>query len=70
MANSPCYHYAVQNGEREELGHIELADDDAARDFGRQVIRDAMRADAERYAGCTMSITEDERSVGIIPFEG
>lgn len=70
MSNiAPWYVYAVQNGEREELGGIELADDEAALNFGRQVVRDAMGTEPGRYAGSTMDITENERSVGSIAFE-
>ena len=45
-----------------------LRDDDAARAFGKAVIRDMMAGEAARYAGWTMNITKGGRAVCCLPF--
>jgi hypothetical protein len=68
----PAYSFVVRNNDATEiegLGGMALADDDMALAFGKQVIRDLMREDAEQYAGWTMNVAEDERAVASIPFD-
>ena len=66
----PAYHFCLRNdvGDNEELGYFAMADDDAALDFGRDVIRDISRQHAAAYTGSGMEITEGARVVGIVPF--
>jgi hypothetical protein len=39
---------------REEIGQIELSDDDEALFLGEQVIREMMQGSGLQYAGCVM----------------
>jgi hypothetical protein len=56
--------------DREELGQIELSDDDEAFAFGEQVIREMMQGSSRQYAGCVMGgVREGGRIVGRIPSE-
>ena len=41
---------------REELGQIELFDDDEAFAFGEQVIREMMQGSGRQFAGCGMGL--------------
>ena len=52
----------------EKLGSMALVDDDAALAFGKQVIRDLLDKDKERYSGWTLEITEGDRRVASIGF--
>ena len=52
----------------ETAGRIALTNDNAARAFGKAVIRDIMRGDNQRYAGWIMDVTKGERLVCSIPF--
>jgi hypothetical protein len=48
------YRFSPHNaagGDRETVGRMALADYNAARAFGKEVIRDMMRGDGPRYAG-------------------
>jgi hypothetical protein len=54
----------------EDLGDVPLSADSDAFAFTDLMIRDYLRhSDAERYVGCTMNITEGERTVGSVSFE-
>jgi hypothetical protein len=54
---------------REVTGRMALADDNAARAFGKAMIRDLMHGDARQYAGWTMDVAKGTRSVCSIPFK-
>jgi hypothetical protein len=62
------YRFAVHdsNGGSEDLGGMTLVDDGEAIAFGKGMIRDLTREDAEQYAGWIMDITEGERTVACI----
>lgn len=65
------YRFTIHNvdgSDREEAGRMALCDDDAARAFGKAVIRDLMIGDATRYAGWTMNITKGGHAVCCLPF--
>ena len=66
-----AYHFCLRNdvGDNEELGYLAMADDDAALDFGRDLIRDITRQHAAAYTGSVMEITEGERAVGSVPLD-
>jgi CheY-like chemotaxis protein len=51
-------------------GRKALADDNAARAFGKAMIRDMMRCDTPRYAGWTMDVAKSTHPVCSIPFSG
>ena len=53
---------------RETTGHMALHDDNAARAFGKAMIRDTMRGDIPRYAGWTMDVAKGARPVCNIRF--
>jgi hypothetical protein len=53
---------------RKYAGRLPLADDNAARAFGKAMIRDMMRDDTTRYAGWTMDVAKGARPVCSIPF--
>jgi CheY-like chemotaxis protein len=60
--------HSVDGNDRETTGRMALADDNAARPFGKLMIRDMMRGDAPRYAGWTMDVAKGTRRVCSIPF--
>jgi CheY-like chemotaxis protein len=65
------YYFSIHNADgsdREIAGRMALADDDAARAFGKVMIRDMMRGDTTRYAGWTMDVAKGARPVSSIPF--
>jgi hypothetical protein len=65
------YCFSVHNadgGGREDTGRMALADDNAARAFGKAMMRDMMRGDTPRYAGWTLSVAKGTRPVCSIPF--
>ena len=51
-----------------ELGGMELENDDMARGFGANVIRDLIREAPSQHAGWTLEIARDNRVVAAIPF--
>ena len=58
------YHFTIHNvdgSDREETGRMALRDDNAARAFGKAIIRDIMTGDAVRYASWTMDISRGVR---------
>jgi hypothetical protein len=66
-----AYRFVVRNSdtaEIENLGSMQLANDDEALAFGKRMIRDLIRERAEQYAGWTVDVAEDDRAVGSIPF--
>jgi CheY-like chemotaxis protein len=65
------YCFSIHNadgGEREVTGRMALADDNAARAFGKAIIRDMMRGDTLRYAGWTMDVAKGTRPVCSLHF--
>jgi hypothetical protein len=58
------YRFTIHNEDgsgREETGRMALRDDNAARAFGKAIIRDIMIGDAARYANWTMDISRGVR---------
>jgi hypothetical protein len=58
------YHFTIHNvdgGDREETGRMALRDDNAARAFGKAIIRDMLIGDSTRYAGWIMNISRGVR---------
>jgi hypothetical protein len=63
------YRFVIHSGDTvEALGVMPLRDDDDARLFGFEVIRDLMVNAAPHYAAYTMVIIRGERTVASIPF--
>ena len=65
------YRFSIEDAEgndREDTGRMVLASDNAARAFGRAIIKDMMLEEDARYAGWTMNVTKGERAVCSIPF--
>ena len=65
------YNFSTHNADgsdQEYAGRLPLADDNAARAFGRAMIRDMMLGDTQRYAGWTMDVAKGTRPVCSIPF--
>ena len=65
------YHFTIHNvdgSDREETGRMALRDDNAARAFGKAIIRDIMTGDAVRYASWTMDISRGGPACGLPPF--
>jgi hypothetical protein len=59
------YRFTIRNVDGshfEETGRMALRDDNAARAFGKAIIRDVMSSDAARYANWTMEISRGVRS--------
>ena len=60
------YSFSIHNVDssyRETTGRMALRDDNAARAFGKAMIRDMMRGDIPRYEGWTMDIAKGTRPV-------
>jgi hypothetical protein len=63
------YRFVIHSGDNvEALGVMPLADDEDARLFGVEVVRDLMKNAAPHYAAYTMNIIQDKRMVATIPF--
>jgi two-component system, response regulator PdtaR len=60
--------YNADGSDRETTGRMALTDDNAARAFGKAMIREMMRGDVTRYAGWTMDVAQRVRRVCSIPF--
>ena len=60
--------YSADGDDRETCGRLALANDNAARSFGKTMIRDMMRGDTPRYAGWTMNVAKGTRLVCNIAF--
>jgi hypothetical protein len=72
MVRVQIYHYTlydVEGSYREDTGRMALRDDNAARAFGKAIIRDVMSGDAARYDGWTMKVTKGSRAVCSLPLE-
>ena len=61
--------YGDDHQRAEDLGSMDLRDDDAAQSFGYGVICDLMQTRAGSYFGWTMDITAANRAVVSIPFD-
>jgi CheY-like chemotaxis protein len=64
------YWFSIRNADgsdRETTGRMALTDDNAARAFGKAMIRDMMRGET-MYMGWTMDIAQRARSVCSLPF--
>jgi hypothetical protein len=67
----PSYRFSFRDhyGDcREEVGRLELPDDDEALAFGEAIILDLQDGDAMPYAGWIMCITESARLLGMLSF--
>jgi CheY-like chemotaxis protein len=65
------YCFSIHNADgndREVTGRMALADDNAARAFGKAMIRDMMRGNTPRYAGWTMDVAKGTRPVCSLHF--
>jgi hypothetical protein len=65
------YSFSIHNGDGcnpETTGRMVLRDDNAARAFGKRMIRDIARLDTTRYAGWTMDVAKGTRPVCSISF--
>jgi hypothetical protein len=63
------YRFVIHSGDDvEALGVMPLADDDDARLFGLEVVRDLMKNAFSHYSDYTMDIIQDKRMVATIPF--
>jgi hypothetical protein len=67
----PAYRFILvkEAAEIEGLGALELRNDAAAIDFGKQVIRDVKYSDPVYYAGRIMKIMEGERTAATVFFD-
>jgi hypothetical protein len=64
------YHFAVHSDTSvEDLGFMGLDGDNAAADFGEQIIRELLLEDHGKYKGWSMEINEGERFVATIAFD-
>ena len=64
------YHFALAHqAHHEDLGFIELPDDDEATAFGQAIIWDILQDHAPAQADATVKITAGTRAVGTLPFE-
>jgi CheY-like chemotaxis protein len=59
--------YNTYGGDREITGRMALTDDNAARAFGKAMIRDMMRGDS-KYVGWTMDVAQRARRVCSLSF--
>jgi hypothetical protein len=64
-ATMPAYHFALRSdaGHNEDLGFIDLRDDEDAVAFGRGVIDDLLQMPDPKLVGSTLDITERRRQV-------
>jgi hypothetical protein len=64
-ATMPAYHFALRSnaGHSEDLGFIDLRDDEDAVAFGQAVIEDLLQTPDPKLAGSTLDITERRRQV-------
>jgi hypothetical protein len=67
----PLYHFAVHNSHvHDEPEGTELPDDEAARQWGLEVIRDLKKNNESMWKGWTIEVTDGDRQVWQIPFIG
>jgi hypothetical protein len=67
----PIYRFSIHNADgsdREVTGRMVLVDDNAARAFGKAMIRDMMQDDNPRYAGWTMDVANVNRPICSLHF--
>jgi hypothetical protein len=63
------YRFVIHSGDdTETLGVMPLGNDDEARLFGSEIIRDLMENAVPRYAAYTMDIVEGGHTIASIPF--
>jgi CheY-like chemotaxis protein len=65
------YRFSIHNADgsdHEATGRMALADDNAARAFGKPMIRNMMRGDTARYPGWTMDVAKGSRPVCSLHF--
>jgi len=63
--------FSIRSADRsncETAGRMALTDDNAARAFGKAMIRDIALGDNRQYSGWIMDVTKGERLVCSIPF--
>jgi hypothetical protein len=67
----PAYQFVTRNNGTgsEHLGWMDLLDDATAIAFGNRLMRDMMHGAPRRYAGWTINITQDTRTVGSVRFK-
>jgi hypothetical protein len=66
MSITTGYHFALHDAKgvlSDDLGDLQLADDDDAIDHARQVVRDMLVDNPIQYPRWTMNITQDGRVV-------
>ena len=67
------YSFSVHNadsGAREHTGRMALSDENAARAFGKAMMRDMMRDGPKPYVGWILNVARGNRIVCSIPFPG
>ncbi len=66
----PSYHFALLNnrGDKEDLGFLAMTNDDEALAFACDIIRLIQAEHAPAYAGSVVTIAQEGRAVGSIPF--
>jgi hypothetical protein len=62
--------HSADGSDRETCGRMALANDNAARAFGKTMIRDMMRGDTPRYAGWIMYVAKARVRFAASPFPG
>ena len=67
----PAYHFAIHHDAdgRENLGYMDLANDDEAFDFGRETVRLILLGGPLKSTSSVMEITEGDRTVGPIALD-
>ena len=67
----PAYHFAPRDdaGHNEDLGFIDLRDDEDAVAFGQEVIEDLLQMSDPKLVGSTLDITERKRQVDRLNIE-
>jgi hypothetical protein len=66
------YHFALHDAfgvMSDDLGDLQLADDNDAIDHARLVVRDMLKDNPAQYPHWTMNITQEERVVHTFPVE-
>jgi hypothetical protein len=67
----PLYHFAVHNSHlQDDPEGAELPDDEAARQWGLQVIRDLKKNNEPMWKASTLEVTDGDRQVMLLPFIG
>jgi hypothetical protein len=67
----PLYHFAVHNSHlHDDPEGAELPDDEAARQWGLQIIRDLKKNNEPMWKASTIEVTDGDRQVWLLPFVG